>query len=330
MALTTADPQRARDSLVDAILRFLGGGKLLASVEARQALQAEVDAAGPEGVAALKARLMADHGWSFYEPDPLARRMHYALANRFLLPASRAEGLSYLERAGNAPLVIFSNHLSYSDANVIQVLLHRAGQSALAERLTAIAGPKIFTSRERRFSSLCFGTIKVPQSTEVSSGEAVLDVREVARAAKQSIETARDRLRAGDALLLFGEGTRSRTARMQPMLPGVARYLDVPGTWILPVGLTGPELFFPVENTSPRPAELCLRIGEPFPAASLLEAAGGDRRAAVDAVGVAIADVLPEPYRGAYGASEDTAGARAILDRARSGPATRSSSRTPA
>ena len=47
-----------------------------------------------------------------------------------------------------------------------------SGDAALANRLTAVAGPKVFTSRERRFSSLCFGTIKVPQSSEVASGEA--------------------------------------------------------------------------------------------------------------------------------------------------------------
>src|SRR5207247_7290828 len=121
------------------------------------------------------------------------------------------------------------------------VLLERAGAGALAARLTAIAGPKVFTSRERRFSSLCFGTIKVAQSAGVSSGEALLNAREVARAARQAIDAASARLAAGDALLLFGEGTRSRTAAMQPMLAGVARYLSRPGTWVLPAALTGPE-----------------------------------------------------------------------------------------
>ena len=124
-----------------------------------------------------------------------------------------------------APLVIVTNHLSYADANVIEVLLERGGGADLANRLTALAGPKIFTSRERRFSSLCFGTIKVPQSTDVASEEAVLNGREVVRAARHSIDVAHRRLQAGDALLLFGEGTRTRTGGMQQML-SAARPVD--------------------------------------------------------------------------------------------------------
>jgi 1-acyl-sn-glycerol-3-phosphate acyltransferase len=147
---------------------------------------------------------------------------------------------------------------------------------------------------------LCFGTVKVPQSTDVASAEAVLNAREVARAARQAIDVARQRLRDGDALLLFGEGTRSRTGAMQSMLPGVARYLDVPGTWVLPAGLTGPEALFPLEGSTLRPARLVLHLGRPVPASLLLERAGDDRRLAMDTIGLAVAELLPTEYRGVY------------------------------
>lgn len=319
-----AEPRSGGDGLVAAVLQFLGVGELPGAAQMRLALETEIERAGPGAVAALKERLSADHGWGYYEPDPLARRVHHVLADRFMLPESRCAGVEHATAVADRPVVLFSNHLSYSDANVVEVLLHRAGATALADRLTAIAGPKIFTSRERRFSSLCFGTIKVPQSTEVSSGEAVLDARAVARAARQSIEAARDRLRLGDALLLFGEGTRSRTAQMQPLLQGVSRYLDVPGVWVLPCGLTGPERFFPVEQTAPRPAVLQLALGAAFTAESLLAASDGDRRIAVDAIGLAVAELLPESYRGAYADPGEFTAAQAALR------ATRSSSRTPA
>ena len=189
-----------------------------------------------------------DIGWGYYPPDPLARRIHHLLADRFLQADSHLAGADHLANALTGPVAIFANHLSYADANVVEVLLRRSGGATLADRLTAVAGPKVFADRQRRFSSLCFGTVKVPQSSGVSSEDAVLSPREVARAARHSIEVACGRLGAGDALLLFGEGTRSRTGAMQPMLPGVARYLDVPGTWALPVGLTGPEALFPVDE----------------------------------------------------------------------------------
>src|SRR5215471_2108571 len=252
----------SRDAVVGAILDFLGRGGLLPLDDVRAALEREIDAAGPDALVSLKARLAADDGWTYYPVDPLARRLHHLLADRFLERGSRVEGLDHLDALGAGPLTIFANHLSYADANAVDVLLERAGAAGLAARLTAIAGPKVFTSRERRFSSLCFGTIKVPQSTEVSSGEAAqLHARDVARAAHQAIEVAYARLAAGDALVLFGEGTRSRTATMQPMLAGVARYLSVPDTWVLPAGLTGPESLFPVDAATVHPARIVMRIG---------------------------------------------------------------------
>jgi 1-acyl-sn-glycerol-3-phosphate acyltransferase len=147
---------------------------------------------------------------------------------------------------------------------------------------------------------LCFGTVKVPQSAEVASEEAVLNSREVARAARRAIDVARERLRAGDVLLLFGEGTRSRTGAMQPMLSAAARYLEVPGTLILPAGLTGSEALFPVGMTTISPARVVLQLGTPIPAERLIDRAGGDRRLVMDAIGLAIADRLPAEYRGVY------------------------------
>ena len=305
--------QSGRDTLIDAILSFIGGSTLLSAVEIRAALEREIDAAGSGALVALQASLTADDGWAFYRRDPLAQRIHHLLADRFLERGSAVEGLHHLDAAGAGPIAIVANHLSYADANVIEVLLQRAGAGALANRLTAIAGPKVFTSRERRFSSLCFGTIKVPQSAGVSSEEAQLNVREVARAARQAIEVARERLAAGDALLLFAEGTRSRTARMQPLLTGAARYLDTPGTWIVPVGLTGPESLFPVDSTTVHPTRVMMRIGAPLRADDLLTHADGDRRVVMDAIGLAIAGLLPPSYRGIYDDAATFPDARSVL-----------------
>ena len=312
-----AEPHRsARDALIAAILAFIGGGHLLPIDDIRAALEREIDDAGADALLALEAHLSADEGWTFYPRDPLAQRIHHLLADRFLERGSTVTGLEHLPAAAAAPVTMFANHLSYADANVLEVLLHRAGMTALADRLTAIAGPKVFTSRERRFSSLCFGTIKVPQSADVSSGEAQLNVRDVARAARQAIDVALSRLAAGDALLLFGEGTRSRSATMRPLLPGVARYLDVPGTRIVPVGLTGSESLFPVDAATVRPSRIRVTIGRPLSAASIVAHAGGNRRVVMDAIGLAIAELLPPSYRGVY-AGAAKADARRVLESCR-------------
>jgi hypothetical protein len=39
----------------------------------------------------------------------------------------------------------------------------------LADRLTAVVGPKVFTNRQRQFSSSCFGTNKKTSATKDSA-----------------------------------------------------------------------------------------------------------------------------------------------------------------
>jgi hypothetical protein len=290
-----------RDTLIAAIATFLEGQEPRKLEEIREALGRDIDAAGQHALLTLVQRLATDGGdWSYYPPDPLARRIHHLLADRILQPDSGLVGMEHLAALAGAHVVIFSNHLSYSDANCLEVLLHRAG-SPLADRLTAIAGPKVYSSLKRRFSSLCFGTIKTPQSSALSTEDAVMNPREVARAARRSIEVAHERLRAGDALLVFAEGTRSRTYGLQPMLAGATRYLDEPGTYVLPVGITGTEALFPVGGETLHSVRTVARVGPPIKASALREHAGDDRRIIMDSIGLAIAELLPPEFQGAYG-----------------------------
>src|SRR5215471_10747272 len=98
----------SRDAVVGAILDFLGRGGLLPLDDVRAALEREIDAAGPDALVSLKARLAADDGWTYYPVDPLARRLHHLLADRFLERGSRVEGLDHLDALGAGPLTIFA------------------------------------------------------------------------------------------------------------------------------------------------------------------------------------------------------------------------------
>jgi len=294
-------PQLDRASLVAAITTFLANQDHLDEI--RASIGGEIDAAGPQALADLNRRLaQTGADWAYYDRDPLARRIHQRLADKILLPGSTLIGAEHVAAVAGKPVVIVANHLSYSDANLLEVLLYRASDAgkAMSDRLTVIAGPKVYSSLKRRFSSLCFGTIKTPQSSAVSSEDAVMNAREVARAARQSIDVAHERLFKGDALLVFVEGTRSRTRGMQQTLTAVTRYFDFPDVWVLPAGITGTEEMFPIGEDGLHPVRAITTVGPPIEGRELHDIAKGDRRLMMDAVGSKIAALLPPEYRGAY------------------------------
>ena len=292
-----------RAALVRAITTFLADRDDRTLDGIRRDLHRLIDDAGADGVEALNVRLAAAGAdWTYYPRDLLARRIHHVLAERLLAPGSGCDGIEHIAALDGQPVVVFANHLSYSDANLIEVLIDRAGGGALCDRLTVVAGPKVYSDLKRRFSSLCFGTIKVAQNSGRSSENAVMNAREVARAARQSIDTAHERLRRGDALLLFAEGSRSRSGAMQPMLAGAVRYLEGPDAWVLPVGITGTETMFPIDDNTLYSVPVRTTIGAPVRASSLRDAASDDRQLMIDAIGVAISQLLPARYRGTYAA----------------------------
>jgi len=305
----------SREALIGAITTFLAGHDPKLLDEIRRNLNHEIDAAGSQALAQLGRRFVTTGAdWDYYPADPLARRIHHVLADRLLQPDSALFGVEHLTAVAGKPVVIFANHLSYSDANLLEILLHRAGGAEVSNRLTAMAGPKVYSDPKRRFSTLCFGTIKTPQSSAVASEDAVMNQREVARLARRVIDLSHERLRLGDALLVYAEGARSRTSGMQSLLTGTARYLDGPAATILPVGITGTEALFPIGGEELHPVRIVARVGRPIESAVLLDAAQGDRRLLMDAVGFMIAQLLPPEYRGEYADdAPDLAAARDLI-----------------
>ena len=286
--------------LADAIVGFVARKSGVDVPRLRDLVESTIADAGDNAVAGLQARLAKSaDAWAYYGRDPLAHRLHHELARVVLKDAPVVIGAGRLDALRHGPAIIVANHLSYSDANVIEVLLHQCGYPDIANRLAVIAGPKVYSDLGRRFSSLCFGTIRSPQNEQVSSGEAAMSARDVACAAKQTLAAARARLNDGDVLLLFPEGTRSRSGRIQSFLPGVARYFENDADLILPIGLCGTEQMFGIGEDRLGAATISMTVGEPFTAGAVRARSGDDRRRFVDLLAAAVAAQLPPQYRDA-------------------------------
>jgi 1-acyl-sn-glycerol-3-phosphate acyltransferase len=288
-----------REPLIDTITAVLVHEHARDAASIRRSLTHEIDEAGPDALASLSRRLAAaGSDWGYYGRDPLVRRIHHVLARAVFEKPPIVRGVEQLAVVGDDPVVLVSNHLSYSDANVIDLLLEWSGAASFADRLTVIAGPKVYSNLTRRFSSLCFATIKTPQSRDVATDEAAMDARDVARAARLTIQIARERLAAGEALLVFPEGTRSRSGRLQPFRPAAARYLVGPANlWLVPIGLVGTDALFPIDSAAINPAGIEMCVGAPIRVADLHQHIGRNRRGLMETVRELVADLLPEHLR---------------------------------
>ena len=223
-----------REALIGRIADLLaewGAGERFALVQQIATQVADVDDAQ---LAAFPARLATTgQTWGYHPPDPVCRRISRIAHGLVLRPGSGLVATDALAYARRQPVFFIANHLSYIDANVIDALLVDAGFAEVANELTVLAGPKVFALPIRRLASLCFGAIKMPQSQSTASGEAVMPRREVARLAQETLLTVEERRQKGDHLMVFVEGTRSRTATMQRVLPAAARYFEAPGTQVV-------------------------------------------------------------------------------------------------
>lgn len=239
----------------------------------------------------LAAFAVAGEAYQVYPAVPAARRLSRASMAE-LIGGSRLDGEHHLLAASaTGPTLLLCNHLSYVDTTLTDLLLSRSAAAELVDRMVTIAGPKVYGSPFRRIAAVCLSTLKTAQSTALATNEVSLSAREVAAIALETVRQAAELMAAGRPVLLYGEGTRSRTGRLQPFPRAVSRYLAIPGVQIVPVAMSGSERVFPIDAEGMYAAPVQITIGAPIPG----DAAAP--RELLDEAWRALAALLPEAYR---------------------------------
>jgi 1-acyl-sn-glycerol-3-phosphate acyltransferase len=202
----------------------------------------------------------------------------------WLLLHPRVEGAHNVPPTG--PLIVASNHLSFVDSFIIPLAL-------LPRRVTFIAKAEYFEQPGLRgralrwfFSSL--GHVPIRRGT----GRAALG------ALDQSVEI----LEAGNAFVIYPEGTRSQDGRLYRGRTGLGAVVLRSGAAVLPVGVVGSDKMQPVGRSWPTPfARVVVRIGEPMEFGQYAgDPPGRARREITDEVVQAIQKLSGQEYTGTY------------------------------
>ncbi len=181
------------------------------------------------------------------------------------------------------PLIVVANHLANIDPAVVASALDR---------------PPLFMAKKELFSN--------PVMRFLLNGYGVHPV-DRSGADMRALNWASSRLRKHDrTIILFPEGTRSRSGILQAGKPGVAHLASITNAAVLPAGLTGTGKLQGVVGVTRPTGVLTLNIGPPFKVLREGDAPIRQRlTAATDEIMRRIADLIPASSRGAY---SETAG----------------------
>ena len=205
--------------------------------------------------------------------------MLYAAMRFVIAPLARLVYRPIIEGRDNVPkhgaVIIASNHLSFIDSVVIPIVAPR---------------PVVFIAKKEYWTGTGVGgALRKGFFTAVGM---VPVNRHSATAAQESLDTALEVLRAGEAFGIYPEGTRSRDGRLYRGRTGVAWLALTAKVPIVPVGLIGTEDIQPVGASFPRLAKVTVRFGKPIGVESYAGMpAGKARRLLTDEVMRAIAEL---------------------------------------
>jgi 1-acyl-sn-glycerol-3-phosphate acyltransferase len=131
----------------------------------------------------------------------------------------RSEGFRYVPQSG--PVLVVSNHQSFIDPLLVGLAVRR--------RFTYLARKTLF--RDPIFGGYLRSVRCIPVDQE--------------GVAKEGLKAVLEKLKQGNAVLIFPEGERTPTGEMLPLRPGVQLLIKRGLCPVLPVGISGAFQSFP-------------------------------------------------------------------------------------
>jgi 1-acyl-sn-glycerol-3-phosphate acyltransferase len=166
----------------------------------------------------------------------------------------RFKGRRNMPRSG--PVLVLANHESFLDPPIVGCAVRR---------------PVCYLARKTLFRNRYFGGL-------IRRVNAVpVDQQGIA---KEGMKTILERLKAGEAVLVFPEGERTTTGQIQPLKPGILLLIKRINALIVPVGIAGAFHALPRTRKWPKlsplilpptGADIAVSIGKPIPASHYLD-----------------------------------------------------------
>ncbi|MCF0147175.1 MAG: 1-acyl-sn-glycerol-3-phosphate acyltransferase [Clostridium sp.] len=184
------------------------------------------------------------------------------------------------------PVIFIGNHLSNADGLVLAKVLKEKFDP------TFVAGIKLSNDPITKLGTMLIKNVGIkPNSAD-----------------KEAITKIVKLVRGGENLMIFPEGTRSRTGAMIEGKKGILLIARLTKAKIIPIGITGTEIFLPINKDGDMGgekfnyADININFGEPL---SLPVKGKDEERHAYDDrcmeyIMKSIASLIPEKYRGIY------------------------------
>jgi 1-acyl-sn-glycerol-3-phosphate acyltransferase len=175
----------------------------------------------------------------------------YGILRAFLTPflmilfRPKVKGLRHVP--GTGPVIIASNHLSFSDSIFMPLVVPR--------KVTFLAKSEYFTSPGPK------GLLK--KLTFIALGQVPVD-RSGGRRSEAALITGLKVLAEGKCLGIYPEGTRSPDGRLYKGRTGIARLAIESGAPVIPVAMFNTEKIQPTGTVVPKVMRVEMIFGEPM------------------------------------------------------------------